>query len=135
MRIKDTYENQLSVLETDKLSLIQRLNDALVALDRLNQEKGVLSAKLMELLKFVREVTRETQKGDDLNGVVSDELKSEYKNGKELTFALKEGLKRAEIERLRVLNKLAELEQLRCGLTIESTDMKVNLESKSLTYE
>jgi len=36
MRIKDTYENQLNSLESEKLSLIQRLNDALVALDKLN---------------------------------------------------------------------------------------------------
>lgn len=40
MRIKDNYEDQLNGLEYDKLDLIQRLNDSLVELDRLNWEKA-----------------------------------------------------------------------------------------------
>jgi hypothetical protein len=36
MRIKDNYETQVQKLETEKLQLIQKLNDALVQLDKLN---------------------------------------------------------------------------------------------------
>lgn len=85
MRIKDNYEDQVNVLETDKLSLIQRLNDSLVQLDRLNQERGGLSNKLIEMLKFVRDMQRETQKGEDLSGVVNDDLRSELRAEKELS--------------------------------------------------
>lgn len=60
MRIKDSYEVQVQKLETDKLQLIQKLNDALVQLDRLNQEKSQISEKLIEMLKFVRDMQRET---------------------------------------------------------------------------
>ena len=60
MRIKDSYEEQVQKLETDKLQLIQKLNDALVQLDRLNQEKAQTSEKLIEMLKFVRDMQRET---------------------------------------------------------------------------
>lgn len=40
MRIKDNYDIQVNNLEEDKLTLIQRLNDSLVQLDKLNQEKA-----------------------------------------------------------------------------------------------
>lgn len=43
LRIKDNFENQVHTLEQDKLTLIQRLNESLLELDRLNQEKTTLS--------------------------------------------------------------------------------------------
>ena len=71
MRIKDNYENQLNSLESEKLQLIQRLNDSLMHLDRLNQEKSSLSEKLIDQIKFVRDLQKETAKGDNLEGVVN----------------------------------------------------------------
>ena len=56
MRIKDNYENELEALENDKLRLIQKLNDSLVQLDQINQDKSELSNKLIEQLKFVRDL-------------------------------------------------------------------------------
>lgn len=59
MRIKDNYENQLNVLESDKLKLISKLNDELVALDKLNYEKSQIGNSLIEQIKFVRDLQRE----------------------------------------------------------------------------
>ena len=36
-----------------------------------------MSNKLIEILKFVRDLQRETSKGDDLNAVVNEDLKFE----------------------------------------------------------
>ena len=49
-------------------------------------------------MKFIREMSRETHKCDDLNGVVSDDLKFDLKAERELSVQLKEELKRAEME-------------------------------------
>lgn len=62
-----------------------------------------MSNQLIELLKFVRDMQRETSKGDDLNAVVNDELKIELRELKEQSHHLREELKLAEIERLRIL--------------------------------
>ena len=59
------------------------MNDALVQLDKLNLEKTELSNRLIDQIKFVRDLTRETQKGEDLNGVVNENLKGDMKREKE----------------------------------------------------
>ena len=59
----------------------------------------------------------------------------EMKTEKELCIKLREDLKRAEIERLRILNRLNELEQKRTSLELEKADMNVDLETKSRTFE
>ena len=59
------------------------MNDALVELDKLNLEKTELSNRLIDQIKFVRDLTRETQKGEDLNGVVNENLKGDMKREKE----------------------------------------------------
>lgn len=48
MRIKDSYEVELQNMERGKLELIQRLNDALLELDKLNQDKAQLSNALIQ---------------------------------------------------------------------------------------
>lgn len=48
MRIKDSYEVELQGMERGKLELIQRLNDALLELDKLNQDKAQLSNALIQ---------------------------------------------------------------------------------------
>ncbi|CDW80517.1 UNKNOWN [Stylonychia lemnae] len=134
MRIKDTYENQVQILETDKLQLIQKLNDSLLQLDKLNQEKATLSNELIEILKFVRDMQRETQKGEDLGGVVSDELRSELRSEKELSHQLKEDLKAAELERLRILQRIKELSSMTQDGEIKQTDMNINYTVKTKTF-
>jgi len=48
MRIKENYEDYVGALEQDKLTLIQKLNDTLVQLDKLNLERSTVSNKLIE---------------------------------------------------------------------------------------
>lgn len=44
-----------------------------------------MSEKLIEILKFVRDMQRETSKGDDLTAVVNDDLRAELRSEKELS--------------------------------------------------
>jgi len=92
-RIKDDYESQLQDLEGDKLSLIQRLNESLLHLDKLNQEKNQLSNKLIEQIKFVRDLQRETGKAEDLNDVVNENMKEDLRKEKEIGQKLREELR------------------------------------------
>lgn len=128
----------MGTLETDKLGLIQKLNDALVQLDKLNQEKLSLSNKLIELLKFIREISRETQKADGveaLGGVVSQQVRDELRQEKERTHHIKEELKRAELERMRLLERLGELGVSGEDLEIRQGEYETNLQSRVRTYE
>lgn len=79
LRIKEKYENQVSVLEQEKMELIKRLNDTLVELDRLNQEKCELNDKLISVFKFNRDMERHTLRSDDLETVVDESLKEELR--------------------------------------------------------
>lgn len=67
-----------------------------MALDKLNQEKSQLSQNLIDQIKFVRDMQRETHKCEDISGVVSDELKQELRVEKERSMQMKEALKEAE---------------------------------------
>jgi glucose-6-phosphate isomerase len=49
MRIKEDYEGQINALDQEKVKLIKRLNEAILELDKINQEKGELNDKLISL--------------------------------------------------------------------------------------
>jgi hypothetical protein len=44
-----------------------------------------MSQQLIEINKFVRDLSRETTKGEDLSQVVNDDLRSELRSEKELS--------------------------------------------------
>ena len=50
------------------------------------------------------------QKSEDLNGVVNENLRVDLKKEKELNFQLKEELKKIDMERVRILSMLNELQ-------------------------
>ena len=71
-------------LENEKTELIQKLNEALIRLDHLNEDKRELSDRLVEQIKFVRDLERAVLHGDDIEGVVSEQMKTDYKREKEM---------------------------------------------------
>ena len=54
MRIKDGFDEGVNEIENDKFALIKRLNEHLLELDKMNEEKRTLSTQLIEQIKFVR---------------------------------------------------------------------------------
>ena len=97
---------QIRAIEEEKTVLIQKLNKALIKLDKQNQSKRELGEKLLEQVKFVRDLQRAASNGDDIEGVVSTQMKSDFQREKELNFRLKEELQRCEKERLRLLERI-----------------------------
>ena len=57
-------------------------------------------------MKFVRDLQRAAANGDDITGVVSIQMKSDFQREKELNQRLQEELKRCEQERLRILSRI-----------------------------
>jgi len=63
---------------------MSKLNEALIELDEMNSNKRLLSDKLVETMKFVRDLERGVLHGDDIESIVSDKIRNEYKREKEL---------------------------------------------------
>lgn len=72
LRIKDEMNNQVSEVEQEKTELIQKLNHALVRLDKLNTKNRTMSNDLVDKIKFVRDLQKATSGGDDMEGIISN---------------------------------------------------------------
>lgn len=121
MRIKSELLSQISVVEEEKTNLIQKLNNVLIKLDKQNQSKRDLSEKLLEQVKFVRDLQIAASKGEDIGGVISDQLKSDFQREKELNERLKLELQKCEKERMRLLDRIKLLSGEK-EIEIEETD-------------
>ena len=56
LRMKGEILNQIQTIQDEKVALIQKLNNALVALDKMNSTKKEIGNKLLEQVKFVRDL-------------------------------------------------------------------------------
>ena len=56
LRVKQELLSQIRTVEEAKTALIQKLNKALIKLDKQNQTKRELGEKLLEQVKFVRDL-------------------------------------------------------------------------------
>lgn len=73
------------------------------------------------MVKFVRDLQRAASSGDDIEGVVSTQMKTDFKREKELNQRLSEELQRCEKERLRLLERIKLLSGEK-QVVLESTD-------------
>jgi len=67
--------------------------------------------------------------------VVNDELRGELRSEKELSHQLKEELKKAEMERLRILQRIHELSQITSEGELVQNDMNIDLTVKVRTVQ
>ena len=93
-------------MEAEKDKYMQKLNEALIQLDQVNSSKRMLSDKLVETMKFVRDLERGVLHGDDIESIVSEKIRSEYKREKELNEQTREQIKRCEIERQKLVERI-----------------------------
>ena len=54
----------------------------------------------------MRDLQSAASNGDDIEGVISTQMKTEFQREKELNYRLKEELQRCEKERLRLLDRI-----------------------------
>lgn len=94
---------QEQVIKSDKQKneLVQRLNESLLELDKLNGEKRALHEKLIEQTKFVRDLNRETNGAsvEDLNSLMKDESRSVLQKSKTENKQLQELVSQAQHDR------------------------------------
>ena len=63
---------------------MQQLNAALLELDAMNTEKRTTSYKLIDTIKFVKDLEKGISSGENLDEIVSAKIKQEYRREKEL---------------------------------------------------
>ena len=106
LRVKGEVFDQIQTIREEKIELIQKLNNALIKLDKMNSSKKDIGNKLLEQVKFVRDLQRAAANGDDISGIVSIQMKSDFQREKDLNRRLQEELKKCEQERLRILQRI-----------------------------
>lgn len=69
----DSPEDHVLDLQEQKTELIKRLNEGLMQLDGINEEKRKMHDSLLEQIKFVRDLHAATggDSGSDLNNLIS----------------------------------------------------------------
>ena len=124
MPANDSTEDRIFDLQEQKSALIQRLNEGLMELDGINEEKRKLNDSLLEQIKFVRDLQAATGgvSGADLNSMVSAEFKLQFNKEKALHKQLESQLLRAEQERAQML---ARIKHLKSGKEISVQDNSV----------
>lgn len=73
------------------------------------------------MVKFVRDLQKAASGGDDIEGIVSAQMKRDFQREKELNNRLQEELKRCEKERLRILERIKYLSGEK-EIVVETTD-------------
>ena len=99
LRVKGEVLDQIQTIREEKIELIQKLNNALIKLDKMNSSKKDIGNKLLEQVKFVRDLQRAAANGDDISGIVSIQMKSDFQREKDLN-------KQYQKNQLRVHSKL-----------------------------
>lgn len=99
--------NQVTEVEHEKTELIQKLNHALVKLDKFNTKNRQMSNDLVEKIKFVRDLQKATSGGDDMEGIISNQMKEEFRREQQINHRLREEIKKCEMDRLRILERLS----------------------------
>lgn len=80
---------------------------------------------------FVRDMHRETAKGEDLQQVVSEEAREELKKEKERGHYFREELKKLEIEKIRLHDKINKLTREYTEMEIQSSEIGVTYQTKN----
>lgn len=65
-----------------------------------------MSNRLVEQIKFTRELERGVLHGDDIEHIVSNQMKTEYKREKEMNEQLRIQIKRQETERMKLIDRI-----------------------------
>ena len=106
MRVQDTTNAKLEDIERQKSDILQKLNEALIKLDKLNTNKREMSNRLVEQIKFTRDLEPAVLHGDDIEGIVSEQMKSDYKREKDMGGQLRVQIKSEEMERLKLIDRI-----------------------------
>jgi hypothetical protein len=94
------------VLESDKVSLMKRLNMVLAELEKATHEKAEINAKLIEQERMGEDLKKKLDEVSALKNVVNRNLQEDLRYERDLNDKLKEELTRFEREKEQLLLKL-----------------------------
>jgi hypothetical protein len=77
-----------------------------VKLDKLNTKNREMSNQLVEKIKFVRDLQQATSGGDDIETIISAQMKEEFRKEQQISHRLREEIKRCEMDRKRILEQI-----------------------------
>jgi len=82
--------------------MVKKLNEKIVELDKLNEEKRTLSDKLLTQIKFVRSLQAQLGTADngEITEIIDKNLEEQFRKEKHLNIQLKEKVKECEMEKL-----------------------------------
>jgi hypothetical protein len=98
------------MLESDKVSLMKRLNMVLSELEKATHEKSEISAKLLDQERNADDLKKKLDEVSSLKNVVNRNLQEDLRYERELNEKLKEELNRFEREKEQLLGRLKEQE-------------------------
>ena len=135
MRLKDGFDQGVSDIEHEKLQLIKKLNENLLELDKMNEEKRSLSMTLIDQIKFLRQLQSNLGTSDNghLNDVIDKDLEAQFKKEKHLNIQLKEKLKECEYEKERIKEQLKFLEGQKDVVVVTKTGGHMDIETSSMS--
>lgn len=94
------------------MQIIKKLNEYLLQLDKLNEEKRLLSGHLIQQIKFVRDLQSQLGTSDNghINDIIDQDLEQQFRQEKLIGVQIKEKLKQCEIEKYQILENLKFME-------------------------
>ena len=90
----------------------------------MNSSKRELSNQLVEKIKFVRDLQKASGEGQDIDSCVSHQMKAEFKREQQMNTQLREELKRCEMERLKILERIKLLSGEKEVVVIQTNGMR-----------
>jgi hypothetical protein len=134
MRVKEGFDQGISDIEQEKFTLIKKLNENLIVLDKMNEEKRLLSTQLINQIKFVRQLQSSLGTADNghIAEVIDKDLEHQFKKEKHLNIQLKEKLKECEYEKERIREQLKFLQAQKDVVVVTKTGTAMDIETSSM---
>lgn len=123
--------DQLSQLETEKISLMKRLNMVLSELERATHEKSDVAQRLREQERLAEDLKRKLDEVSSLKTVVNRNLQGDLKYEMDLNRKLRDELDRFEKEKDSLVEKLRVEEGLSTQIQGETDQVNTDLIRKT----
>ncbi len=107
-----SFEDQIQALESDKVSLMKRLNLVLSELESATHEKAAIGLRVADQERQAEELKRKLEEASSLKQAVNRNLQEELRYERELNEKMREEIQRYEAEKEAVLVRLKDAEQL-----------------------
>ena len=118
------YEDQIAALESDKVSLMKRLNMVLSELESATHEKAAIGLRVADQERQAEELKRKLEEAASLKQAVNRNLQDELRYERELNEKMRDEISRFEAEKENIIGRLRDAEALTNEIQRETTQIK-----------